>query len=103
MKAPSAAQQELVLIDALRHRADALLFRASQPTLRTFGGYAVGDLEQAIALLSHESVAESPDTLRAAARLTDLASDRVEIVAVPPLPRFLARKGRALAWFDESC
>ncbi len=76
---PSPTEQELVFIESLRHRADALLFRASQPSLRTFVGFAVRDLEQALTLLSRQDAAEKPDILSASGRLADLASDRIEI------------------------
>jgi len=69
-------QQQLVFIKCLQHRTDAVLFRASQQSLRRFVEFAVQDLEQAIALLRDDQTAI---TLLNATRLTDLALDRIEM------------------------
>ena len=72
MATPSLKQQELVFIETLRDRADIVLVRANQRSLRTFVQVAVRDLAQATACLS-------TTLLRAAAKLTDLAFDRIEM------------------------
>ncbi|MEP7304160.1 MAG: hypothetical protein ABJA98_01455 [Acidobacteriota bacterium] len=79
MTAHSLKHQELVFIETLRDRADVVLVRASQRSLRRFVEIAVRDLEQALACLSVKNAEQTPSVLRAAARLTDLASDRIEM------------------------
>ena len=79
MTGPSPAQRELGFIESLRHRTDVLLFRATETNLRALVALAVRDLERAIALLSVEKAEEAPTVLRAAAKLADLALDRIEM------------------------
>jgi hypothetical protein len=79
MTTPSLKQQELVFIEGLLDRADVVLFRAAQQSLRTFVEVARRDLAQAAACLCVENAEADARLLRAAAQLTDLACDRIEM------------------------
>lgn len=79
MATPSLKQQELVFIETLRDRADVVLVRATQRSLRAFVEVAGRDLAQATACLRVENVENNATLLRAAAQLIDLACDRIEM------------------------
>jgi hypothetical protein len=53
--------------------------RACQRPLQRFVEIAVRDLQQAVECLSVRDAEQTPSVLRAAARLTDLAADRIEM------------------------
>jgi hypothetical protein len=79
MTAHSLKQQEMVFIETLRDRADVVMVRARQRSLQKFVEIAVRDLAQAVECLSVKNAEQTPSVLRAAARLTDLALDRIEM------------------------
>jgi hypothetical protein len=79
MSVLSLTQQKLVFVEALQRRAVALTGRSTRPSVQAFIGFAVSELEQAVALLSREGADEQPRILRAATRLADLALDRIEL------------------------
>lgn len=76
---PFLKQEELIFIESVRERADVVLFRAHQKSLKAFVELAVRDLEHALKCLGVENSEQSASLLREATRLTDLAADRVEV------------------------
>ena len=76
MTGPPSKSEQLIFIESLRERANAVLRRAHQYTWLAFVQDAVSDLTQATAFLTVE---DSPVLQRVAAKLTDLAFDRIEM------------------------